>query len=66
MRGYISRQSICLQYKKYIVIYRNNIMLVGIIWNEFVVYFKKIRKIFINLVQTLSVMELELRNRGKC
>ncbi|URZ04134.1 hypothetical protein CLAUR_042220 [Clostridium felsineum] len=66
MRGYISKQSICLQYKKYIVIYRNNIMLVGIIWNEFVVYFKKIKKVFINLVEALSVMELELRERGKC
>ncbi|WP_250930917.1 hypothetical protein [Clostridium felsineum] len=55
-----------MQYKKYIVIYRNNIMLVGIIWNEFVVYFKKIKKVFINLVEALSVMELELRERGKC
>ncbi|URZ05976.1 hypothetical protein [Clostridium felsineum] len=66
MRGYISKQSICLQYKKYIAIYKDSIMLVGIVLDKHIVYFKKIRKVFINLVQALSVMELELRNRGKC
>ncbi|URZ15492.1 hypothetical protein CLFE_015320 [Clostridium felsineum DSM 794] len=66
MRGYISKQFIWIQYRNYIVIYINNTMLVGIILNEFVVYFKKIRKEFVNLVDALSVMELELRNREKC
>ncbi|WP_250930958.1 hypothetical protein [Clostridium felsineum] len=55
-----------MQYKKYIAIYKDSIMIVGIVLDKHIVYFKKIRKVFINLVETLSVMELELRNRGKC
>ena len=66
MRGYISRQSICLQYKNYIVIYKNNIMIVGMILDRFIVCFKKIRKEFINLGEALNTMELELRERRKC
>lgn len=66
MRGYINKQSICLQSKNYIVIYKNNIMLVGIIIDKFIVCFKKIRKKFFNLEEALNTMEMELRARRKC
>ncbi|PJI10224.1 MULTISPECIES: hypothetical protein [Clostridium] len=66
MRGYISRQSICLQYRNYIVVYRDNIMLVGIVIDRFIVCFKRVKKAFINLKEALNAMELELRERRKC
>ncbi|PJI06535.1 MULTISPECIES: hypothetical protein [Clostridium] len=66
MRGYINKKSVCLQYKNYIVIYRDNIMIVGIPIDRFIVCFKRIKKVFINLNETLNAMELELRERRKC
>ncbi|AAK79986.1 Conserved hypothetical protein [Clostridium acetobutylicum EA 2018] len=52
--------------KVYCYIYKDRIIFVGIIIDKHIFYFKKIKKVFINLFQALSVKKLELRNRGKC
>lgn len=63
MRGSITKSLITLQYKNYVVIYRHKTMLVGVIINGYIVCFKKIKKAFEDMRETLNAMVLELRIR---
>lgn len=63
MRGSIHKNFISLQYRNYVVIYRRKTMLVGVFINGYIVCFKRIRRSFKDMRETLNAMVKELRVR---
>lgn len=63
MRGSITKSLITLQYRNYVVIYKHQTMLVGVIVNNYIVCFKRIRRAFKDVHQALNAMVKELRIR---
>lgn len=63
MRGSITKSLITLQYRNYIVIYKHQTMLIGVFINGYIVCFKRIRRVFNGIRETLNAMVRELRVR---
>ena len=63
MRGSIHKNFISLQYRNYVVIYRHQTMLVGVFIKGYIVCFKRIRRAFKDVRETLNAMVRELRIR---